>query len=238
MQKHSTTSVACVVVILASSLAVSREALAAEQFRIVPGESELRVLVFRSGSLARLAHNHVISSTALSGTLTAGDTAAGSSLDIHLPVDSLVVDDARVRAEEGRAFSAEVSEKDVHGTRRNMLGPRLLQAGEFDSIRVSSTSISGDFPDLKIEADIMIRGARHVVELPAIVERYDDRIVATGSADVAHSELGLSPFTAALGTMRVGDQMTFKYRVVATKIASGPPATEQSAAGARAGDLR
>jgi polyisoprenoid-binding protein YceI len=199
----------------------------AEQYRIAPGDSDLRVLVFRSGSLATLAHNHVISSSALAGTVVSGDTASESAFDLNLPVDSLVVDDPAVRAEEGQSFSAAVSEKDIVGTRRNMMGKKLLQADQFDDIRVKSQRVSGDYPDVIIEAGITIRGERHIVELPAIVERYDDRIVVTGSTNIAHSDLGLTPFTAAFGALRVGEQMTLKYRIVAIRSDQGASAESQ-----------
>jgi polyisoprenoid-binding protein YceI len=203
--------------LLALLLLPCPDELRAEQYRVNPGDSDLRVLVFRSGMLATLAHNHVISSSALAGTVVAGDTAPESAFDLHLPVASLLVDEPEIRAEEGQAFSAAVSEKDIAGTRRNMMGKKMLQAGQFDDIRVTSRSISGEFPNVVIEAGITIRGERHVVELPAMVERYDDRIVVTGRTDMTHSDLGLTPFTAAFGTLRVGERMTFKYRIVAVR---------------------
>jgi polyisoprenoid-binding protein YceI len=190
---------------------------AAAEYLIVPGDSELRVLVFRAGSLAGLGHNHVISSRALSGTVKSGDTVAERAIDIRLPVDSLTVDDPAIRAEEGQSFSSKTSEKDAQGTRRNIMGRKLLQAEQFDEIRVFSKRISGDLPDVVIEAEITLKGAAHSVELPAIVETYDDRLVATGTTSIAHSELGLEPFTAAFGTMRVAQEMIFKYRIVARK---------------------
>lgn len=198
-------------------LLVYTDGIAGEQYRVLSGDSELRVLVFRAGSLATLAHSHVISSNALAGTVLLADTPADGAFDLHLPVDSLMVDDPDVRAEEGRAFSAAVSEKDRAGTRRNMLGTKLLEGDRFTDIHVTSQRISGDYPDVLIEAEVTIRGERYLLDLPAIVERYEDRVIATGSKEISHSDLGLRPFTAAFGTMRVGDPMTFKYRIVAVR---------------------
>jgi hypothetical protein len=198
-------------------LLVYADGIAAEQYRVLSGDSELRILVFRAGSLATLAHNHVISSNALAGTVLLTDTPSDGAFDLHLPVDSLVIDDPDVRAEEGSAFSAAVSEKDRAGTRRNMMGVKLLQGDRFADVRVTSQRISGDYPDVVIEAEVTIRGERHLLDLPVIVERYDDRVIATGSKEISHSDLGLTPFTAAFGTMRVGDPMTLKYRIVAVR---------------------
>jgi hypothetical protein len=200
-----------------SQLLVYTDGIAAEQYRVVSGESELRILVFRAGALATLAHNHVISSTALAGTVLLADTPSDGAFDLHLPVDSLVVDDPDLRAEEGSAFSAAISEKDRAGTRRNMMGAKLLQGDRFADIRVTSQRISGDYPDVLIEAEVTTRGERYLLDLPVIVERYGDRVIASGSKEISHSDLGLTPFTAAFGTMRVGNAMTFKYRIVAVR---------------------
>jgi polyisoprenoid-binding protein YceI len=146
-----------------------------------------------------------------------GNTAAESTIDLRLPVQSLQVDDAAIRAEEGHAFSNAVSDKDIAGTRRNMMGRKLLQADQFNDIRVASRRVSGEFPDITIEAEITIRGRQQLVDLPAFVETYEDRIVASGSVDITHAQLGLTAFTAAFGAMRVGERMTFKYRIEAKR---------------------
>ncbi|MGH8167442.1 MAG: YceI family protein, partial [Woeseiaceae bacterium] len=161
-----------------------------------------------------------ISTSALSGSVVAGEAVTNRSIDIRIPVDSLLVDEPAIRAEEGQAFSAEMSEKDIEGTRENMLGRKLLQADEFDEIRVFSDRISGDLPELTIEAEITIRGSMHVVELPVIVETHADRLVASGRSEISHAELGLSPFSAGFGTLRVGEEMVFKYRITARKAGS------------------
>ena len=213
MQTPSITGISCALLLLL----VSGSALAEERYEVIAGESDLRIQVFRSGSLARLGHNHVISTSALSGSVLVGDSGTGRSIDIRIPVDSLRVDDPAIRAEEGQAFSAEMSEEDIAGTRENMLGRKLLQADEFDEIRVFSDRISGDLPQLTIEAEITIRGSTHVVELPVTVETYEDRLVASGRSEISHAELGLSPFSAGFGTLRVGEEMVFKYRITARK---------------------
>jgi hypothetical protein len=189
----------------------------ATRYRIVAGKSELRILVFRTGSLARFGHNHVVSTSDLSGTVVAGGSAADGEIDLNIPVASFIVDDPDVRAEEGQAFSAELSEEDINRTRDNMMGRKLLQAREFEEIKVFSDRISGEFPDITIHALITVKGSQHPVELPAIVEIHDDRLLASGATDLSHSQLGLSPFRTAFGTLRVAEKMTFRYRVVARK---------------------
>lgn len=189
-------------------------------YRVLPDESELTVLVFRAGALARLGHNHVVSTRALSGRVNVGAAPEDSTLELVVPLDTLVVDDPEVRREMGSAFSGAVSEEDRSGTRRNMLGRRLLDADRHPEVRIRSRAIRGTFDDLVVTAGIDIRGEVHTVELPVSVVFSDRRLVATGRAELTHAALGLEPFTAALGTLRVADEMTFVYRVAAA--AEGP----------------
>lgn len=186
-------------------------------YRVVAGESDLRVLVFRAGALGRLGHNHVITSNGVTGTVLVGESPANSSIDLTLAVDSLAVDDPEARAEAGSVFEGTVDREDIEGTRENMMSDKLLHAAEYNEVRIVSSGISGEFSDMTVHAQITIKGAQHEVELPVSAVMYDDRIVATGRTDISHSELGLSPFKAAFGALRVAEEMTFRYRIVAVR---------------------
>lgn len=189
----------------------------AGDYRILGDESELRILVFSAGALGALGHNHVISSHALDGNVHVGPSPADSRFELSLPVASLVVDEPEARAAAGPAFEGEVGEEDRQGTRGNMLGDKLLDAARYPEVRILSASISGEFPRMTVHAQVEIKGSSHEVLLPASVAFYGDRLVAIGRAKVAHAELGLKPFSAALGTLRVADEIAFRYRIVARK---------------------
>lgn len=186
-------------------------------YRVLPGESVLEILVFRAGALARLGHNHVITSNGITGSVVVGESPADSSLELSLPVESLTVDDPEERAEAGAAFESEVSDEDRQGTRENMLSEKLLDADRYEEVRIVSQRISGEFSDMSVHAQIEIRGATHEIDLPVSVALYGDRLVATGRTDISHAELGLSPFTAGFGALRVSEDMMFRYRIVAVR---------------------
>lgn len=212
---------ACIFLVLSWA---SGSAAAAEPgaYRVLPDESEIDILVFRAGALGRLGHNHVVTANNVIGSVSVGDTATASTFELMLQVADLVVDDPEARAEAGPAFASDVSADDRAGTRRNMLGEELLEAARYPGIRVRSSGIAGDFDAMTVTAEIEIRGERHTVELPVTAVFYGDRLVATGRATLEHADIGLSPFTAAFGTLRVADETTFRYRIVA--MATGPQA--------------
>src|SRR5271168_3241032 len=70
-------------------------------YRVDETQSELRILVYRAGPLARLGHNHVMVNRAIRGTLSLAEEPGASVFSLTIPAAGFVVDDARARSEEG-----------------------------------------------------------------------------------------------------------------------------------------
>lgn len=191
----------------------------AGEYRIVSDESELRVLIFSAGALGALGHNHVITSRALEGRVQVGTSPADSALELAVPVESLVVDDPQARADAGAAFEGAVDADDRRGTRANMLGDKLLDSATWPEVRIVSESISGEFSRMSVRSAIEVKGSPHEVELAVSASFQGDRLIALGRGRIAHSELGLEPFSAGFGTLRVAEGMVFRYRIVAERVA-------------------
>ena len=189
----------------------------AAEYRVVSGESELRVLIFSAGALGALGHNHVISSRELEGRVRVGESASDSGFELSLSVESLVVDPPEARAAAGPGFEGEVEEADRQGTRENMLGDGLLEAARYPEVRIVSEAISGEFARMTVQARIQIKDSAHTVELPVSAAFHDDRLIAIGRTEISHAELGLKPFSAGFGTLRVAEDMILRYRIVAEK---------------------
>ena len=183
------------------------------RFRIDSDSSWLRVLIYRGGLLRGFGHNHVVSHNELTGTVTVPKDPLQSSLMLEFGIANLVVDEPELRALEGDDFRHQVSPKDIAGTRANMLGEKLLQADQFPSIEIRSGKITGSMPDIEIEATVSVRGTEFTIVFPASVVLSKDSFVASGELKIGHAELGLTPFKAALGTLRVRDTLILKYEI-------------------------
>jgi hypothetical protein len=188
------------------------------QFRLDIASSWLRVLVYRGGLLRGLGHNHVVSHDDISGTVTIGKDPLQSQLVLEFAVAGLAVDEPEQRSLAGPDFPGQISRQDIAGTRSNMLGKKLLQAGQFPSIRIRSEHITGSLPDLEVEASVIVRRAEFTVVFPARVELSGDSFVASGELAISHAELGLNPFKAGLGTLRVRDAMVLQYQISGRRV--------------------
>jgi len=187
----------------------------AGEYRIQPGASELRVFVYRGGLFSALGHNHVISSTQLTGSVRIGPVPEMTRLEIALPLESLAVDLPGQRREAGGDFAGELDENQRAGTRRNMLGPELLDAASHPYLRLSGEGIRVTPDGLLVTVLLEIAGRQSELELPAAYRVNNDMLIATGASSVLHSDLGLEPFRVAFGTLRVRDRIEFSYRIVA-----------------------
>jgi polyisoprenoid-binding protein YceI len=180
-------------------------------------KSEIRILVYRGGLLGLFGHNHVISTNDIEGRIVIPEDIEASSVILAIPVESFEVDKQAFRVEEGKEFKSEVSDKDKRGTKKNMLGAKLLNAANFSSITIESNSWSGELPGIVVNATFTVKDQPNPVEFPASVDMNSNEIVVTGELTVTHEQLGLRPFSAVLGSLSVRDEMEIKFYILAIR---------------------
>jgi polyisoprenoid-binding protein YceI len=189
-----------------------------ETYRVDPQASDVRLLVYRDGVLSTFGHNHVVSLKDFTGTIHLQPKLAQSRVELEIRVDQLVVDDAAVRSQEGPDFANQPSKDDIAGTRANMLGDALLNAKQFPSIKVTGMSGPVDGKNsAMLDLSVQLVGKEIKLTIPATLKLEGDRLEASGAVDLSHKQLGLKPFSALLGSLRVADKMKFKYRIQARK---------------------
>lgn len=184
-------------------------------------DSDVTVRVYRDGPLAELGHNHVIASTGLTGQIELRRPLAATTLTLELPLGSLVVDDQARREAAGGEFPGTLNEPDREGTRANMLGASLLDAAHFPAVLLESLAIDGESPDFRVTTRVSIAGRQRDIVVPVKLELDGDTLTASGSFTVTHAALGLSPFSVALGALRVREDIQVGYRLSARRIGAG-----------------
>lgn len=194
---------------------------AGKVYRIDETRSELRILVYRAGPLARFGHNHVVVNRSIRGTVNVADVAGASEFRLDVPVAAFVVDDAQARREEGADFVAEVPEDAKSGTLRNMLSAAVLDGDEFPMITLNSVAVSdSDYTSgaatFLASVAISIAGHESKIDVPFTLESDSRHLSATGSLELRQSALGLTPYSLMLGALQVQDAMTIKFDIVAT----------------------
>jgi hypothetical protein len=185
-------------------------------YRVIAEESEVRILVHRAGTLAKLGHNHVITSHNLIGSVTLPENPTDAHFEIMMPVVPLSVDEPDKRAEEGVEFSAPVSDAAREGTHKNMMKPEVLDGDQFPAISIRSTGIERAGDDFQVSFQVDLKGATHVLKAPVHLALEGEALTATGEFTFNQTDVGMTPFTAALGALAVQDELRVKFKIRAT----------------------
>ena len=187
----------------------------AREFQVVAEESLLQILVYRGGAMARFGHNHVIASHRLAGPVYVTDDPLATRFDIGFPVAELTVDEPALREAAGPDFPPSVPQNARDGTRTNLLSAALLDAANYPEIRLRATGIRAAGEGYEADVEITLKGQAYVLRVPVAARRETGSLVASGEFPLRQSELGLKPFSVAMGTLVVLDEMLVRFEITA-----------------------
>ena len=193
-----------------------------QRFNIDSEHSIIIVRVYRAGTFASLGHNHIIALRGLSGEILQREPIERSSVTINIPIAAISVDDSELRAVEGADFAAPVPESARVGTRSNLRGDGVLDMAQFPDIVVRSSTITQQGATLRIAALVDIRGQSRTIEVPIMLKRNGEQLLATGELLLTQSALGLKPFSVMLGALQVADELSLHFSLTALPQAGAP----------------
>ena len=202
----------------APQISAGPRAAAGAAYRIDSALSELRILVYRGGSMAMLGHNHVIANRTLGGWVRYAGTVTEASFALTVPDAGFVVDDDAMRRQEGADFADETPEDAKSGTLRNMQSAAVLDAAQFPEITLKSVKITGAQGEFTATVEVSVAGHEAMLDVPFTLLTSPGRVTASGALWVHQSALGLTPFSVMLGALRVRDDMRIKFRFVAATL--------------------
>jgi hypothetical protein len=185
-----------------------------KRFVVDAQASEIRLLVYRDGPMARFGHNHVLQAP-VRGEIRLADTAAASGFVIEIPAQTLQVDAPLARTEEGAEFAAPVSDQARLGTRDNLLGPEVLDAAHHPMIRIESSALLGPRWNPGVSARITLRGNSSPIHFSAAVLEQPGALTVIANFQVRQSDLGMTPFSVLGGAIRVQDRIDIRVRLLA-----------------------
>lgn len=195
------------------SPARSAAAAGAEQFIIQTEQSVLTIRVERAGLLSSFGHDHLISSHAISGTLTLAAPPNQSTAQLIIPVQELAVDDPVELKDAG--FRSIPDAQARTGTRDNMLRAEVLDGGNWPQVIVDVTHTGEITGTHQINLTLRFKGMTIPLQLPATVTRVNTGLQIDSQFSLDHRQLGLRPFSALGGAIRVAEALKFELHLLA-----------------------
>jgi hypothetical protein len=175
--------------------------------------SALRILVYRDGRLAQLGHNHVLSGRGVRGSVALAEPIAGSTAELEIPLDKLVVDDPAERAAAGPEFATAPSAEAIAGTRGNLLGERVLDTARFPRVKAWIWVLGGTLPELEVAVELEIQATRRVERTHLTAYLSAAGLQVSGQLLLHPSDYGIVPFSVLMGALRVRDQVLVDFHL-------------------------
>lgn len=173
---------------------------------IVPGESQVTILVGKAGILSFAGHTHEVVAKAVRGRVTFDPT------DWPNASVSLEFDAAALRVT-GKGESA----SNVPTVERTMLGEQVLDVRRFPTIAYQSRRVSVAFSAagvaaLTIDGDMTLHGKTRplTIRASATVDT-SGGVTATGTFRLKQTDFDMVPVTAVGGTIRVKDELDIQF---------------------------
>jgi polyisoprenoid-binding protein YceI len=192
-----------------------REAEAAE-YRIRPEQSELAVLVFKTGFAAAFAHDHVVRATRFSGSIRGDSSAPTSALvEVTVAAAALSADEPEMRTKHGLA--AGLSDGDRREIQATMLGATQLDVAAYPDIAFRSAAVeSRGGSEFLVTGDFTLHGTTRRIRVPVTARLSSETLRATGSFEVNQSDFGITPIALFFGAVRNQDRIRIIFDLVAT----------------------
>jgi polyisoprenoid-binding protein YceI len=141
-----------------------------------------------------------------------------SGFDLTQAVNDLIVDDPQTRSDEGPDFQTTVTDAQRAGTRTNMLKPEQLDGEHFSSLRLSSVAITGQRLQPQVTARITIKDHSRDVVVPVKLTSDNQALRVQGEFKILLTDFGITPYSVAMGALKVEDELTIKFALVAAPV--------------------
>jgi polyisoprenoid-binding protein YceI len=182
---------------------------AERRYEIRPEASRVRVHLFKKGLLKGFGHGHELDWSRFSGSVRADWLQLGSA-SVELSVEAASLSEQNLDIGEG-------DRREIEETARSA---RVLDAALHPQIRFRSTSVHVRHQDaagalLDVSGTLEVRGVPRDLTVPVTVTLDGEGLRARGSVELRQSGFGIKPVSAALGTIKVKDEMRIDFELQA-----------------------
>ncbi len=184
------------------------------EYKVDHSKSYLLAVTGKAGLFGFAGHEHAVLATEWSIEESIDPVKLdNSSVTITIPVSSLVIDSDEARRIAG--LGSGPGEDDVREIQAQMLGPDVLDAGNFPHIKFTSTSAELAGEDrLVLTGEFDMRGRSREVQAPVrYTKGSDGGLEVSGQFSVQQTEFGIEPSSAGMGTVKVADEVQIRFQV-------------------------
>lgn len=181
----------------------------ARTYKIVAGESSFWIFVPKTGLLSGLAHDHEIGVKSFTGKIIVPEAGAiGGLLEMDVDAQSLAVLDKK---------PGEDDKKKIYNSMHN----EVLESAKHPKINFKSVSVNdlkqtgSDNYSFTLNGDLTLHGVTKRIAFPVSLTINAQQLRAEGKYTLRQTDFGIKPYSAAGGTVKVKNEITVHFNIVA-----------------------
>lgn len=182
-------------------------------FRLDPQATQIDIVVRRDGPLARFGHDHVVTVEEAEGFLQLDRAGQASRADLRFRLDRLGVDSSTSRQRHQLDTNPDAS--DIEGTQDNLM-THVLDPDRWPWATLGLTAFSRQDDHYSAMVTIAINGSEYRSRQPFHLSQEGPRVTVEGFFVIRQTELGLEPFSALGGGLRVADPLEIHFHIEAS----------------------
>ena len=176
-------------------------------FTIDAANSQITIGLAQEGVIRQRHPSHTIAVRDYTSKLTLPKDETKTAFELTVEAKSLVNVDKTMGDFERKGF-------------QHVLQTQVLESDKYPQIVFKSAGLSalkkdGDKRTFTLNGTLAFRGVSRQVSFPVTATFGKDAISASGSAKIKQTDFGITPYADALGAIKVGDEMTVNFSVVA-----------------------
>ena len=180
---------------------------APRQFTIDAANSEITISLAQEGLFRKRHPSHTVAVRTYTSKITLPKDEAKAAVELTVEAKSLVNVDKTMGDFERKGFHQvlynQVLESDKY--------PQIV----FKSVAVSGIQKDGDKRTFTLSGDLSFHGVTKRVSFPVTATFGKEMIESKGSAKIKQSDYGITPYADGLGAIKIGDEMTINFSIVA-----------------------
>ncbi len=165
-------------------------------------ESRFEVETGKAGLLGFLGHAHVVRARAFSGRIVYYPEAPfRSRVEITVLADSLEV----------------LTHADTSNVRKmtEVMRTEVLEVEQYPTITFVSRSVAATDHGLRVDGALTMVGETREITVDVALDASSDTLRIAGTFSVKQTDFFIKPYNTALGTVKVADEVTFHFDVLA-----------------------
>jgi hypothetical protein len=186
----------------------------ARVFQLDALTTQVDIVVRRDGPLARFGHDHVVTVTEPEGYLLLDATGTASRADLRFRPERLEVDSAAARARHQLDTTPDAA--DIEGTRKNLMR-HVLDTEQWPWATLALSAFKRQADHYSALVTVEINGSSYRDRQPFRLREDGDRAIVEGFLVLRQTDLGIEPFTALGGGLRVADPLEIHFHIEANR---------------------